>query len=290
MKTILEIVQDITREFNSISTPTTLVTNSNNTIKQFKAILEKEAIRLSRYCDWARLRKEHEITLDDSQEAYAFPGDFDRFIDATAWDSSNNWQLVGSLNPIEWQIEKNAVVSSGVRKRFTIKGAVDNKIFFSPIPGTSDAGDTIKFEYMTCNWLLPKTWVTGTSYAAGEYVSYNGNIYKTTSGGTSGSTAPTHTSGSSSDGGVTWTYYSDCYDKIIADTDTPLLDEDLLAMGTIWRFMRQNGLPNYQDIRMEYEMERDKRASAYRSARVLNMSKRGVSALINNFPDTIQGT
>lgn len=289
MKTILEIVQDITREFNSISTPTTLVTNSNNTIKQFKAILEKEAKRLSRYCDWARLRKEHEITLVDSQENYAFPSDFDRFVDATAWDSSNNWQLVGSLNPIEWQIEKNAVVSSGVRKRFTIKGAVDNKIFFSPIPGTSDAGDTIKFEYMTCNWLLPATWVASTQYSANQYVSYNGNIYQTTAGGTSGSTAPTHTSGSSSDGGVTWTYYDECYDKIIADTDTPLLDEDLLAMGTIWRFMRQNGLPNYQDIRVEYELERDKRASAYSSARILNMSKRGVSALINNFPDTITG-
>lgn len=289
MGTVLSLVQDITREFNSIATPTSLITNSNNTVKQFVTLLEKEAKKLSRHCEWARLRKEFTITLVDSQADYALPDDFDRFINMTAWDRTNSWELVGGLNPQEWQTEVSGVVSSGVRKRFTIKGAADKKIFVSPTPGTSDAGSTLVFEYMTCNWLLPKTWVTGTSYSAGEYVSYDGNIYSTVAGGTSGSTAPTHTSSSASDGGVTWVYYDDCYDRILADTDVPLLDEDLLAMGTVWRFMRQNGLPNYQDIRAEYQYELGKRASAYRHGRVLNMSKRGISKLINNFPDTITG-
>ena len=36
----------------------------------------------------------------------------------------------------------------------------------------------------------------------------SGNLYKTTAGGTAGATAPTHTSGSVSDGGVTWDYVS----------------------------------------------------------------------------------
>lgn len=289
MGTILELVQDITKEFNSIATPTSLITNSNNTVKQFKTILEKEAKRLSRFCDWPRLRKEFPITLVDSEADYALPDDFDRFLDGTAWDRSNNWRLIGSLNPNEWQIERSGIVSSGVRKRFTVKGSADKKIFLSPTPGASDAGDTLVFEYMSCNWLRPKTWVTGTSYAAGTYISYDGNIYSTTAGGTAGSTAPTHTSGSSSDGGVTWTYYGDCYDKILADTDVSLLDEDLLSMGVIWRFMRQNGLPNYQDIRQEYQYELGKRAGAYTHARTLCMNKRGVSKLINNFPDTITG-
>lgn len=48
-------------------------------------------------------------------------------------------------------------------------------------------------------------WATATVYGAGAIVGSRGNIYTTTVGGTSGVTAPTHSSGSVSDGGVTWT-------------------------------------------------------------------------------------
>ena len=42
--------------------------------------------------------------------------------------------------------------------------------------------------------------------SAGTSVIYNGNAYYTAVGGTTGSTAHTHVSGSASDGGVTWSY------------------------------------------------------------------------------------
>lgn len=61
---------------------------------------------------------------------------------------------------------------------------------------------------------VPAQWVTATVYAAGaRCVNRNSNvtrIYSTTAGGTSGATAPTHASGSVSDGGVTWTFLSEC--------------------------------------------------------------------------------
>jgi len=50
------------------------------------------------------------------------------------------------------------------------------------------------------------SWASTTTYAAGAKVSNGNYLYTTTAGGTSGSTAPTHTSGSASDGGVTWAY------------------------------------------------------------------------------------
>jgi hypothetical protein len=49
-------------------------------------------------------------------------------------------------------------------------------------------------------------WVTSTVYALNAYVFYGNNVYTATSAGTSGATPPTHTSGSVSDGGVTWKY------------------------------------------------------------------------------------
>lgn len=48
------------------------------------------------------------------------------------------------------------------------------------------------------------SWITATVYAAGALSLNGGNAYTTAAGGTSGATAPTHTSGSASDGGVIW--------------------------------------------------------------------------------------
>ena len=51
-------------------------------------------------------------------------------------------------------------------------------------------------------------WAQGRVYAAGDYVLSDSKIYSTAAGGTAGATAPTHTSGSVSDGAVTWTFHS----------------------------------------------------------------------------------
>lgn len=56
------------------------------------------------------------------------------------------------------------------------------------------------------NIYSPSTWATATVYPSDAYVVYSGRYYRTALGGTSGATAPTHTSGSVSDGGVIWTY------------------------------------------------------------------------------------
>jgi len=58
----------------------------------------------------------------------------------------------------------------------------------------------------TTGWGGNNLWETGTVYAAGARITHGCLLYTTTAGGTSGSTAPTHTSGSASDGGVTWAY------------------------------------------------------------------------------------
>lgn len=51
-------------------------------------------------------------------------------------------------------------------------------------------------------------WVTGVSYAEGDVVLHQSNLYVAVSTGTSGATAPTHVSGVTSDGTVDWAFYN----------------------------------------------------------------------------------
>lgn len=51
-------------------------------------------------------------------------------------------------------------------------------------------------------------WVTSTAYTAGDFVRNANKLYLAATTGTSGATAPTHTSGTVSDGGVNWLYIS----------------------------------------------------------------------------------
>lgn len=58
---------------------------------------------------------------------------------------------------------------------------------------------------------VKNAWATATAYAAGDLVTHLHSddvkrYYRATTSGTSGATAPTHTSSSASDGGVTWYY------------------------------------------------------------------------------------
>lgn len=71
---------------------------------------------------------------------------------------------------------------------------------------TSDmVGGHIKFREISGS--KHDAWAASTAYGAGVTVENNGNVYKTTVGGTSGSRAPVHDDGTESDGGITdWEY------------------------------------------------------------------------------------
>lgn len=62
-------------------------------------------------------------------------------------------------------------------------------------------------------------WISGESVDAGAYTFRNPNYYTTAAGGVTGSTPPTHTAGTVSDGGVDWTYVPFNYDASILYID-----------------------------------------------------------------------
>jgi hypothetical protein len=137
-----------------------------------------------------------------------------------------------------------------IYQRFQIRGLSNNEVFISPTPGSS--GDVLIFEYIADRSVVPKTWTTSTVFAANAYCIYNGNYYVTTAGGTTGATAPTHTTGSVSDGGVTWTYYNGPYSEFRADTDTSIFQEKLLEQGILERFAQIHGL---EGVRPQFDMQ-----------------------------------
>jgi len=59
---------------------------------------------------------------------------------------------------------------------------------------------------VTSGYAVKGAWTTGAAYIIGDWVSNAGKIYRATTAGTAGATAPTHTSGTQSDGGVTWLF------------------------------------------------------------------------------------
>ncbi len=69
-------------------------------------------------------------------------------------------------------------------------------VYLEAVGITADIGDT---------GTAPPMWAATTSYTLGDEVrASNGLYYRATTTGTSGSTEPTHTSSTASDGGVTW--------------------------------------------------------------------------------------
>lgn len=67
------------------------------------------------------------------------------------------------------------------------------------------------FDTSDTEWRTPQRglWYAGTAYALNDYVVSNFKLYRATNAGISGPTQPSHTSGSVSDGAVTWLFVRD---------------------------------------------------------------------------------
>ena len=137
--------------------------------------------------------------------------------------------------------------------KYRIAGRTSKRFQINPTPAAFRITNSFLVIDPQLGW-LPADWVTATTYVAGQYVSNtDGNIYYSATAGTSGATEPTHTSGTASDGSVQWTYFSGEYERPLADTDTSLLDEDLLEQDVLWIFRKLNGY-DYQNFQAEAEM------------------------------------
>lgn len=243
--TLATAVQNVANEAG-YSVESNVMTSTDTTTKQLRTIAQRINHEMMEAYPWAKLYASGSITLIAGQASYALPAAFSYYHYETFWNSSTRWRILGPMSEQEYAEIRGYGLNTTVYQRFQIRGISNSELLISPTPTASNAGNIVIFEYIADRGVRPATWATATAYAAGAYTFYNGNYYQTTAGGTSGATAPVHTSGSASDGGVTWTYYSGPYREFIADTDVTLFNEKTLEQGMLERFAEIHGLESVQ--------------------------------------------
>jgi hypothetical protein len=253
------IVSNVAAECGYTVDPT-IIGSTETTTKQLLAMTQRINREIFEAYPWPKCYASGSITLVGGQANYSLPAAFSWYQYETFWNSSTRWRILGPMSEQEYGEIRGFGLNTTVYQRFQIRGLSNTEILISPTPSATNNGNIIVFEYIADRSVKPKTWTASTLFAANSYCFYNGNYYTTTAGGTTGSTAPTHTSGSISDGGVTWTYYDGAYSTFLADTDTSIFNEKLVEQGVMEKFAQMHGLSTVQPVftgQLHEEFSRD---------------------------------
>lgn len=145
--TLLSVVQDVCNEVG-IASPSTVLTNTDPTIKQLLALSNRSGKQLSNRFPWQELTTSTTITTVAAELQGAvetlLPG-FNWYLYQTMWNRNTRVQVLGPLFPSEWQFLKASNVT-GPFPEFRIES---KKLYFLPIPV---AGQTIGLDYISRNW------------------------------------------------------------------------------------------------------------------------------------------
>jgi hypothetical protein len=92
-------------------------------------------------------------TLTFAKDTYPEPAAFDRFINGTAWDRTNRWELIGPDSPQLDEFHRSGIVTTGPRRHFRQVGNLSAGNYrLWPPPQTVDTPFQIAWEYITLAW------------------------------------------------------------------------------------------------------------------------------------------
>ena len=236
--TLRSIIDNVVDEagFTVDATASSYISSSDITTAQLVAIANRLVMESFQAYEWWQFNKSASFTLVDGQSGYPPPGDFSSYHFDTFWSSSSRWRVFGPMSPNEYGQYKGLSYTSLIGNRMMLRGVSDNQIIIYPTPGSGVVGQIIVFEYISNRPIRPATWVSSSALGTKAYCFYNGNYYSLVSGTSTGSTPPTHTSGSASDGSSTWAYFDGSYTKFLHDEDVSIINERILEQGVMERF------------------------------------------------------
>jgi len=214
--TLQTILQDVADEIG-IKRPSTFVGNTGDSNAVRLLAQAKAEIRvLRRDAEWTELLKVHTFTTSNGTVKYDLPSDFRSFVNATWWDRTEDWPLIGPATNETWQTIVSGDVNLATQSWFRI---IAGQIELYPVPGETN---TIAFEYIA--------------------------------------DTPIDTDGDGTGDAKTWQ----------ADSDTSVLDEEVITMGVRWRMLKTLGLP-YAEEYNEYERQKAQYIARDGGAPKLNM-------------------
>lgn len=117
-------------------------------VVQLRVMLTEFGQDLLRQHSWTHLQTTHTFVTVDGTATYALPGDFDRLLDQTGWDRTQQFPLAGPINAQGWQLLQAQSVGSVVDAWFRI---ANNLVNIYPTPGATVR--TLAFEYVSKYWV-----------------------------------------------------------------------------------------------------------------------------------------
>jgi len=264
MATIKEILDQFCYRLN-IPAQSSYVGNTAPAARQYVSLFQFIGDTLRNHPnDWPQLKRSYTFTTVTDQRVYQLPGDFYRILPSTQWDITNQQPMRGSISDYEFAIRQYGISAADIRKAYRLIGPVNHLISTSPYaqrsagtiqidPAGANNTDQLVMNYVSCNWVWPRDWVTLTAYSLGDIRAGNGYVYRVTTAGTSGATRPSVATGTETDGTVTWRVYTEPYPVLptntnLNDSDLCLFDDDLMIEGMRWAWFRSK--------KQEYETER----------------------------------
>lgn len=270
MATIKELLQNFCYRIN-VPAPSAFIGVASPSEQQYVSLFQYIGDNLrNRPYQWPQLKRGYTFTTTTGSRDCRLPGDFYRILESGQWDVTNKWPMRGPISDYNFNVREFAVVSLQTRKAFRIIGPTEflystapysqrSQGYFEIDPAGQNNTDQLFLGYVSCNWIWPRDWVTNTVYPAGSIRTGDGNVYFTAAGGTSGATRPSWTTGSDTDGAVTWSVYREPYlcnpaNTALNDADRCLFDEDLMIEGMLWCYNRAKGM-EYQAQRQDWEQQ-----------------------------------
>jgi hypothetical protein len=162
---LLTIVQDACDRIG-LPRPSVVVGAADTQVRQLFGLAQQEGKELSRRGPWQELTKEKSITATATEtQTGGIPADFERMIEGTFWNRTQDRRVVGPLTPQKWQMLQTGLYSL-VWDAFRIRGT---EILMSPVPTD---GDTLVYEYVSKYWCTDASGTTErAAWAADDDVS-----------------------------------------------------------------------------------------------------------------------
>lgn len=142
LKTLINRAQDKL----SLPRSSTVMASTDSNVALLRELATEEGEVLSRAYNWQGITKEQTFTsVASSVQTGAVPSDYQRIVNGSFFNRSQQRRITGPLTSDEWQAQQ-ALTTAFLLDAFRFRG---DDILIVPTP---DAGDTYAFEYVSNQW------------------------------------------------------------------------------------------------------------------------------------------